>query len=154
MRPNIYKFGELIEDVTTHPATRRTVESHARAFDAAHDEKYADIFTAKSMTGEKIHRFNSMMLSMEDVIYNSKFKRAMYRFTGTCSGGLCVGWNAQNVMWNVTYDMDKEFGTKYNERLKKWIFEAQERRPCCSGRPNGRQGRPEPKAVAATQPRF
>ena len=21
MRPNIYKFGELIEDVTTHPAT-------------------------------------------------------------------------------------------------------------------------------------
>jgi len=29
MRPNIYKFGELIEDVTTHPATKRTVESHA-----------------------------------------------------------------------------------------------------------------------------
>ncbi len=49
MRPNIYKFGELIEDVTTHPATRRTVESHARAFDAAHDPKYAAIFTAKSL---------------------------------------------------------------------------------------------------------
>ena len=32
MRPNIYKFGELIEDVTTHPATKRTVESHARCF--------------------------------------------------------------------------------------------------------------------------
>ncbi len=29
LRPNIYKFGELIEDVTTHPATKRTVESHA-----------------------------------------------------------------------------------------------------------------------------
>lgn len=26
MRPNIYKFGELIEDVTTHPATKRTVK--------------------------------------------------------------------------------------------------------------------------------
>ena len=23
MRPNIYKFGELIKDVTTHPATKR-----------------------------------------------------------------------------------------------------------------------------------
>jgi aromatic ring hydroxylase len=29
LRPDIYKFGELIEDVTTHPATKRTVESHA-----------------------------------------------------------------------------------------------------------------------------
>lgn len=127
MRPNIYKFGELIQDVTTHPATRRTVESHARAFDAAHDPKYADIFTAKSFSGEKIHRFNSMMQSMEDVIANSKFKRAMYRFTGTCSGGLCVGWNAMNVLWNVTYDMDKEYGTKYQERLKNWIMMAQEK---------------------------
>lgn len=27
--PNIYKFGELIEDVTIHPTTKRTVESHA-----------------------------------------------------------------------------------------------------------------------------
>ena len=127
MRPNIYKFGELIEDVTTHPATRRTVESHARAFDAAHDPKYAEIFTAKSFSGEKIHRFNSMMQSMEDVIANSKFKRAMYRFTGTCSGGLCVGWNAQNVLWNVTFDMDKEYGTRYQDRLKKWILMAQEK---------------------------
>jgi len=39
LRPNIYKFGELIEDVTTHPATRRTIESHALSFDASHDPK-------------------------------------------------------------------------------------------------------------------
>ena len=29
MRPNIYKFGELIKDVTTHPATKRTINGHA-----------------------------------------------------------------------------------------------------------------------------
>ena len=128
MRPNVHKFGERIKDVTTHPATRRVVESHARGFDAAHDAKYADIFTTVSnFTGEKIHRHNSLMLSMEDVIYNSKLKRMMYRLTGTCSGGLCVGWNAMNVMWNVTYDMDREFGTAYHERLKKWILDAQKR---------------------------
>ena len=76
LRPNVYKFGELIEDVTTHPATRRTVESHARGFDAAHDPKYAEDFTTVStFTGEKIHRWNSMMESMEDVIANSKLKR-------------------------------------------------------------------------------
>jgi aromatic ring hydroxylase len=29
MRPNVYKFGELIQDVTSHAATKRVVESHA-----------------------------------------------------------------------------------------------------------------------------
>jgi 4-hydroxybutyryl-CoA dehydratase/vinylacetyl-CoA-Delta-isomerase len=128
MGPNIFKFGERIEDVTTHPATRRTVESHARGFDAAHEEKYADVFTTvSSFTGERIHRFNSLMESMEDVICNSLLKRTMYHLTGTCSGGLCVGWNAMNVMWNVTFEMDQEYGTDYRHRLKQWILEAQEK---------------------------
>lgn len=128
MRPNVYKFGELIDDVTTHPATRRTVESHARSFDAAHDPKYSDIFTATStFTGETIHRFNSMMMTLDDIMYNSRLKRAMYRLTGTCTGGLCVGWNAQNVLWNVTHDMDKDNGTNYQERLKNWILRAEEK---------------------------
>ena len=87
MRPNIFKFGERIEDVTTHAATRRTVESHARGFDTAHEEKYADIFTTvSSFTGKRIHRFNSLMENMEDVICNSLLKRSMYHLTGTCSG--------------------------------------------------------------------
>lgn len=128
MRPNVYKFGKLIEDVTTDPATRRTVESHARAFDAAHDPEYADAFTAVSdFTGEKILRWNGMMDSLEDIIANSVFKRWMYRFTGTCNGGLCVGWNSQNVLWNVTALIDKDCGTNYQERLKKWILGAQEK---------------------------
>ncbi|WP_258359883.1 4-hydroxyphenylacetate 3-hydroxylase N-terminal domain-containing protein [Moorella sulfitireducens] len=128
MRPNIYKFGQRIDDVTTHPATRRTVESHARAFGAAYDPQYADIFTTvSSFTGEKIHRFNSLMQSLDDIIYNAKFKRMMYRLTGTCTGGVCVGWNAQNVMWNVTYEMDRDLNTNYRARLEKWIRNAQEK---------------------------
>jgi len=35
LKPNIYKFGKIIEDVTRDPATRRVVESHARALDGA-----------------------------------------------------------------------------------------------------------------------
>jgi len=52
MRPNIYKFGELIEDVTTHPATRRTVEGHAQIFEASLKPEYQDLLTTKScLTG-------------------------------------------------------------------------------------------------------
>lgn len=128
LRPNVYKFGELIKDVTTDPATKRTVESHARAFDASHDPQYAADFTAtSSFTGEPIHKWTGMMESLEEIMANSKMKRWMYRFTGSCTGGLCVGWNAQNVMWNVSALIDKEFGTNYQERLKKWILHSQEK---------------------------
>jgi len=131
MRPNIYKFGELIQDVTVHPATRRTIESHARGFDASHDPKYADDFTTVStfpeLAGRKIHRWNGMMETVDDVIANSRLKRWMYRFTGSCTGGLCVGWNAQNVLWNITALIDREQGTSYQERLRKWIISAQEK---------------------------
>jgi len=126
MRPNIYKFGELIKDVTTHPATKRTVESHARNFDASHDPDLSNLYTTTStFTGEKIHRWTSMMQSSDDLITNMKMKRQNYRRTGTCTGGVCVGWNAQNVMWAVTQDMDEEFGTNYQERLKNWILDSQ-----------------------------
>lgn len=133
MRPNIYKNGELITDVTTHPATRRTVESHARAYDGAACEEKKDIFTTVSdFTGKPIMRFNSMMRTLEDIMNNARMKREMYRLTGTCSGGTCVGWNAQNVMWAVTHDIDSEFGTNYQERLKAWILSAQERGILCA----------------------
>jgi 4-hydroxybutyryl-CoA dehydratase/vinylacetyl-CoA-Delta-isomerase len=126
LRPNIYKFGGKIEDVTTHPATRRVVESHARAYDAARDPKLSALFTTTSaLTGEKIHRHNSLMQSAEEVISNSKFKREMYRLTGTCTGSLCAGWNGMNTLWAVTHEVDSAFGTGYHERLKKWALRAE-----------------------------
>ena len=127
LRPNIYKFGELIEDVTTHPATKRTAESHCRSFDASHDPDMSDLYTTNSVfTGRKIHRWNSMLQSSEDLISNMNLKRQNYRRTGTCSGAVCVGWNAQNILWAVTDEIDEEFGTNYKERLKNWILYAQE----------------------------
>jgi 4-hydroxybutyryl-CoA dehydratase/vinylacetyl-CoA-Delta-isomerase len=126
MRPNVYKFGELIQDVTSHPATKRTVESHARNYDAANDPELADMYTKTSLfSGETILRWNSMMQSSDDLISNMKMKRQNYRRTGSCTGAVCVGWNAQNVLWAVTQDMDAEYGTDYQERLKKWILMAQ-----------------------------
>jgi 4-hydroxybutyryl-CoA dehydratase/vinylacetyl-CoA-Delta-isomerase len=127
LRPNVYKFGELIRDVTTHPATKRTVESHARNYDAANDPDLTEIYTTKSVfTGERILRWNSMMQGPEDLIANMRMKRQNYRRTGSCTGAVCCGWNAQNVMWAVTQEMDAELGTNYQERLKKWILSAQE----------------------------
>jgi len=134
MRPNIYKFGELIKDVTTHPATKRTVEGHAQIFDAAHKPEYKDILTTKSsLTGKTIVRYLSIISSAEDMIANVRMKRLMFNLTGTCTGGRCAGFNAINAMWAVTYDMDKDLGTSYHQRMKNWLKDAQERDITISG---------------------
>lgn len=122
MRPNIYKWGKLIEDVTTNPATRLHIESVALSYDAAFDPERASIFTAKShLTGETAHRWNTLMGSAEAVVGNARMKRAQYHMTGTCQGATCAGWTGLNVLWEVTAKMDKDLGTTYHERLKKYF---------------------------------
>jgi 4-hydroxybutyryl-CoA dehydratase/vinylacetyl-CoA-Delta-isomerase len=126
MRKNIYKFGELIDDVTTHPATRRTVEGHAQIFEAALKEEYRDLLTTESsITGNRVVRYLSLIRSAEDMINNVKMKRLMFNLTGTCTGGRCAGFNGFNAMWAATYDMDQAMGTDYHQRLKEWLKGAQ-----------------------------
>jgi 4-hydroxybutyryl-CoA dehydratase/vinylacetyl-CoA-Delta-isomerase len=126
MRPNVYKFGELIRDVTTHPATRRAVAGHAQIFDAAQKAEYQEILTTlSSVTGERISRYLSVIGSAEDMIMNVRMKRIMFDLTGTCTGGRCVGFNAINSMWATTYDMDHELGTDYHPRIRNWLADAQ-----------------------------
>ncbi len=126
MRPNIYKFGGLIEDVTTHPATRSTVEGHAQIFESSLKPEYEDILTTTSnLTGERISRYLSIIKSPEDMLANARMKRFMFNLTGTCTGGRCVGWTALNAMWATTYDIDQKFGTDYHERMKNWLRKAQ-----------------------------
>lgn len=126
MRPNVYKFGEMIEDVTTHPATRRTVESHSRIYALTKDPEYENLLTTtSSLNGEKISRYLSVMGKPEDVIANTRIKRLLFDVTGTCTGGRCGGWNGINAMWPTTYDIDEKEGTDYHDRFKKWLAEAQ-----------------------------
>jgi 4-hydroxybutyryl-CoA dehydratase / vinylacetyl-CoA-Delta-isomerase len=134
MRPNIYKFGELITDVTTHAATKRSIEGHAQIFDAALKPEFKDILTTTShLTGRPISRYLSIIQGPEDMIANVRMKRLMFNLTGTCTGGRCAGFNAINAMWATTYDMDKELGTQYHKRLHHWLQDAQQQDITLSG---------------------
>jgi len=146
MRPNIYKFGELIKDVTTHPYTKRTVEGHGQIFDAAMKDEYKDILTTESgLTGDKVIRYLSIIKNAEDMIANVRMKRLMFNLTGTCTGGRCAGFNALNAMWAATYDIDNEHKTDYHQRLKDWLKDAQKRDITLSGAltdPKGDRSKP------------
>ena len=119
MRPNVYKWGELIEDVTEHPATSSAVRTVAGCYDASFDESSKDIYTATSwLTGQKAHRWNTIQTCPRDIHENALMKRDAYRKWGTCPGSNCAGWTIINALWGVTYDMDAEYGTAYHERLR------------------------------------
>ncbi|HWO56363.1 MAG TPA: 4-hydroxyphenylacetate 3-hydroxylase N-terminal domain-containing protein [bacterium] len=134
MRPNVYKFGELINDVTTHPATRRAVNGHARLFAAGQNPDEREIVTTQSdLTGGPVSRYLSLMRSADDVVAVCRMKRWAFQQTGTCTGGRCVGGNALNAMWATTYDLDNQRGTDYHARLRAWLKSAQERDIACCG---------------------
>ncbi|MBI5210266.1 MAG: hypothetical protein HY927_09880 [Elusimicrobia bacterium] len=128
MRPNVHKFGRLISDVVDDPLTKRTVEGHAQLFAVARDQRYQDLFTTVShLTGKRVSRYLSLLRSAEDIYALSRMKRTAFNLTGTCTGGRCVGGAALNAMWSTTWDVDKERGTGYHKRLRRWLLDAQAR---------------------------
>jgi 4-hydroxybutyryl-CoA dehydratase/vinylacetyl-CoA-Delta-isomerase len=134
LRPNVYKFGELITDVTTHSATRRTVAGHARLYAGAHDPKSKDtVGTHSELIGGPVSRYLALLQSAEDVIAVCRMKRWAFLQTGTCTGGRCVGGNAINAMWATTFDVDQAHGTTYRARLRDWLTDAQRRDIACCG---------------------
>ncbi len=126
MKPNIYKFDELINDVTTHPATRNTIEGHGQTYRLLEDPAEREILTTTShLTGEPISRYLSVIRAPEDMYANSLLKRHMFQKTGTCTGGRCVGWTALNSMFVTTFEIDQKYGTDYHTRLLNWLRNAQ-----------------------------
>jgi len=134
MRPNIYKWGELIEDVTTHLATKAHIENVAKWYDNAFDTEKESLYTTTScLTGNKAHRWDTIMTCADDVYGNALMKRDGYRTCGSCLGPICAGWTVLNALWGVTYDMDKELGTDYHQRLKAFAMFAEEKALSLSG---------------------
>jgi len=127
MRPNVYKYGKLIEDITTDPATAAHLANVAMWYDSAFDPEKEALYTATSyLSGQKAHRWNTVMTTKEDLLGNAMMKRDGYRRCGSCMGPVCAGWTIITALWSVTYDMDEALGTNYHERLKNFAMFAED----------------------------
>ncbi|MGH3341471.1 MAG: 4-hydroxyphenylacetate 3-hydroxylase family protein [Carbonactinosporaceae bacterium] len=56
-RRQVYLDGELVPDVTEHPAFRNSARSIARLYDALHDPGLRDVLTARDGLGIRTHKF-------------------------------------------------------------------------------------------------
>ena len=122
---NLYMFGEKVKEPLEDPIIIPSINSVAKTYELAVQEEYQELMTAKShLTGERVSRFTHIHQSTDDLINKVK----MLRFLGQetcCCFQRCVGMDALNALWSVTYDMDKEYGTEYHVRFIEYVKRVQ-----------------------------
>ncbi len=124
----VYLKGERLDSDTLidHPFIKGHVNSAAMTYDMAFDPQYEDLMTTTSnLTGKKINRFTSIHMSVDDLLKKVKMLRAISLKTGTCYQR-CVGFDAVNALYSVTFEMDQEYGTEYHKRLLAFLEQWQE----------------------------
>jgi 4-hydroxybutyryl-CoA dehydratase/vinylacetyl-CoA-Delta-isomerase len=119
----VFLFGELVAEPVDHPLIRPSINAMAKSYDLAAAQP--DLATAVSpFTGERVNRFLHIAMSVDDVVRQNKMQRRLGQLTGTCFQR-CVGMDALNALYSVTYEIDEEYGTPYHARLKAFITEMQ-----------------------------
>jgi len=122
----IYMFGEKVEDYTNHPIIRPSLNSMAMTYELAQYPEYESLMLATShLTGTKVNRFTHIHQSTDDLVKKVKMQRLLGQKTGACFQR-CVGMDAINALWSVTYDIDQAEGTEYHQRFRTYVQYLQE----------------------------
>ena len=121
----VYLFGELVAEPVDHPMIRPSINAVAETYELATREP--EVATVKSsLTGKPVNRFLHVAQSPEDLVAQNMMQRKLGQNTGTCFQR-CVGMDAFNSLYSVTYEIDEKHGTPYHERLKSFLTTMQER---------------------------
>jgi 4-hydroxybutyryl-CoA dehydratase/vinylacetyl-CoA-Delta-isomerase len=119
----VYLFGEKIVEPVDHPVIRPSINALAATYDLAVEDP--ELATARSaLTGERVNRFLHVTESAEDVVAQNKMQRRLGQLTGTCFQR-CVGMDAVNALYSVTFDIDAAHGSEYHRRFKDFVGMAQ-----------------------------
>lgn len=120
-----YVNGELVDDITKHRSVTPHINTVAKTYELAHDSEHQDVMTAIShLTGERIHRYTHIFQNADDLVKKIQMLRLLGQATGTCFQR-CVGLDAMNATYAVSYEIDAALGTNYHERFKKYLAHVQ-----------------------------
>lgn len=120
----VYLMGERVEEPVDHPMIRPSINAMAVTYDLAVERP--DLATAESaISGQRVNRFLHVTESADDVVMQNRMQRRLGQLTGTCFQR-CVGMDAFNSLYSVTYDVDEAHGSEYHSRLKRFIRHCQE----------------------------
>lgn len=121
-----YLFGGLVLEPALHPLMHPSLNSAAMTYELASDPECQDVMTTVShLTGRKINRFCHIHQSVDDLVAKVKMLRLLGRKTGSCFQR-CVGMDALNALYSVTFEIDRDFGTGYHQRFLRYLEHVQE----------------------------
>lgn len=124
-------MGERVAEPVDHPVIRPSINAVARTYDLANEQP--ELATAhSSLIGRRVNRFLHVTESVDDVVMQNKMQRKLGQLTGTCFQR-CVGMDAFNALYPITFDLDAKHDTSYHTRLKSFLAMCQEQNVVVGG---------------------
>ena len=120
-----YIGGERVDNVVDDPSIAPHINTVAKTYELAHMPEHEAVMTTVShLTGERIHRYTHIFQSADDLVKKIQMLRLLGQTTGTCFQR-CVGLDALNATYAITYDMDAAEGTDYHQRFVRYLERVQ-----------------------------
>jgi 4-hydroxybutyryl-CoA dehydratase/vinylacetyl-CoA-Delta-isomerase len=119
----VFLMGQKIDDLVDHPIIRPSINAMAMTYDLALEDP--ELVTVSSpISRQAVNRFLHVATCPEDVVMQNRMQRRLGQLTGTCFQR-CVGMDAINALYSVTYELDASHNTPYHGRLLGFIKEMQ-----------------------------
>jgi 4-hydroxybutyryl-CoA dehydratase/vinylacetyl-CoA-Delta-isomerase len=133
LKPKVYVGGKWVKNLLENPVTKSMVMANAAIYDLAQQPECKEIMVATShLTGEPINRNLNVARNIHDLDMRQEMALLTSQTVGTCNYR-CVGCDALNALAATTWEMDRDLGTKYNERFNNWLKMAQSKDLAVSG---------------------
>ena len=127
----VHLFGERVQEPVDHPLIRPSINAVAETYELALREPELAT-TLSPLTGERVNRFLHVATNAQDLVRQNQMQRKLGQLTGTCFQR-CVGMDAFNSLYSVTFEIDEQHGTPYHQRLKGFLAGVQRRNQVVGG---------------------
>ncbi len=134
MKPNVYLNGKCVDRSNGETGEKRDLAPWLaggtyvmqQCYEIANDPEFADVCQVTStITGNTINRCTHINSSVDDLLKKQLMTRLICHRVGGCMQR-CMGTDAMNALFSVTYDCDEACGTEYHQRLLKFIAYCQD----------------------------
>lgn len=119
----IWLNGKTVDEPVDHPLIRPSMNALAETYVLAEEEPELGMVYSPLAEAE-INRFLHVCMTKEDLLMQNRMQRRLGQRTGTCFQR-CVGMDALNALWSVTWDTDEAHKTRYHENLRAFIRDRQ-----------------------------
>ncbi len=127
LRRRVFVHGVEVAEPVDHPLLSPSLAACAETYAVAEEPEHATLALARShLTGEPVNRFTHLHQGTADLVAKVQLLRLLGTRTGCCFQR-CVGMDAMNALDSVTYEMDRDLGTSYHARFRRYLCEVQAR---------------------------